>query len=150
MEPLSRTERTEVIMSRIHRTSQNPATPKSSRHGVLGRSFAAVGAGALLVTAMVAAAPAEVAPDCTLTFEPAAVMAGADSTELRWQASAEIEAPDQVRFQEDSGLTGGLVEERPDRILVNAEEGNEGRWLVTLHQGDVALCTGTVQVTEEE
>ncbi len=120
-----------------------------TRHGVLGRGIAALGAGALLVTALAAAVPASADPDCTLTFEPAAVVAGAEATEIQWRASTEIERPDRVLFQEDSGLSGNLVEERPDRIHVNAEEGEEGRWLVTLHQGDMALCTGTLQVTDE-
>ncbi|TVP45284.1 MAG: hypothetical protein EA350_09615 [Gemmatimonadales bacterium] len=109
----------------------------------------AMGTGALLMTTL-ATTPAPVLDnaDCVLTFEPHMVVAGSEALEIQFEASQEIETPDALTFQEESGLTGSLIEERPTHLLVDPTEGEAGEWMVTLHHAEVPVCTGTIHVTE--
>jgi hypothetical protein len=130
-----------------HRTDLERVDDDTSRSPI-ARGFMALGA-ATLFAATFAAAPAAVLPDdCTLTFEPAAVVAGAEAVEVQMVPSEDIEAPDAVLFQEESGLAGVLVEERPFHVTIDPSEAGEGEWLVTIQREQLATCTGTLRVSE--
>ncbi|CAN5627516.1 hypothetical protein BH23GEM11_BH23GEM11_09840 [soil metagenome] len=118
-------------------------------HKTVVNGLMALGTGALLMTTL-ATTPAPVVTDldCELTFEPHMVVAGSEALEIQFEASEDIGMPDALTFQEESGLTGALVEERPTHLLVNPTEGVVGEWLVTLHQSEVPVCTGTLHVSE--
>jgi hypothetical protein len=112
----------------------------------LRRGFLVLGTGALFM-ATFAAMPQPPAPgDCTLAFEPIVVQAGSDGVEVRMVPSEEIEVPDAVLFQQESGLTGDLIEDRPFHVRVDASEARAGQWLVTVQRDQVATCTGTLEV----
>jgi hypothetical protein len=126
----------------LERASEGPSTSPVAR-GLMGLGAAA------MFAATFAAAPAAVLPDdCTLTFEPAAVVAGGEAVEVQMVPSEDVEAPDAVLFQEESGLTGTLIEERPFHVTVDPSAATEGEWLVTIQRERLATCTGTLRVSE--
>lgn len=109
----------------------------------------AVGAGALLVTAMTTSPVPPASPaDCELTFEPHTVVAGSEALHIPYKASVEIEAPDALIFQGESGLTGGLIEDQPQHIRVDPAKAVVGEWVVTLVRAELPICAGTLHVSE--
>jgi len=118
-------------------------------HKTMINGLMAMGTGALLMTTLATTpAPVITSTDCELTFEPHMVVAGSEALEIEFEASREFETPDALVFEEASGLTGALVEERPTHILVDPAEGVAGEWAVTLHHAEVPVCTGTLHVIE--
>lgn len=90
---------------------------------------------------------AELAPvDCTLTFQPASVVAGGDPVEVQAIPSDETGEITGVAVDPDSGLLVSLVEDRPYTLNVDAAAAAPGEWDVTLRSGEEAACTGALTV----
>ncbi len=130
-----------------HRTDFEKVSEDAPR-SIVAKGFLALGAAALFASTFAAAPAAVIVDDCTLTFEPAAVVAGAEAAEVRMIASEEIMVPDAILFQDGSGLTGELHEDRPFYAEVDPSEASAGEWLVTVQTDQIATCTGTLVVTE--
>ncbi len=120
--------------------------PRTRDHNA-GGGLLALGAGLLLLSLLAAAPPQAVAAeDCRLTFGPTPVMAGGEVVDLRLITSEEMAGPVQLAFQEGSGLEGRLTAEGPLVLEVNPANAREGRWEVTLTDGEGTVCTGALTV----
>jgi hypothetical protein len=130
-----------------YRTSSAPPAEPRSRPRLL-RGLAAVGAAVFFSAAFMIAPPDAIRGACTLSFEPAEVIAGGEASELRIVPSYVIEPPDSVHFQDESGLSAVLVEERPFHVTVDPAQAGVGEWLVTAYRERIETCTGTLRVVE--